>query len=415
MGRVSRKRKRNKKRAIDDDVKELLEFMKYNGWVNFSRLRVKNYPMTGRGLYSVKPIKEDQEIIQIPVNLLLSLNAIENDVCFIQNVKAYVKEDKNLNFQCLLSLYICYLIHINDSFWKSYIRTLPVSFSNPYFCNKAELVCLDVNILAKIKKQNEKIMSSFTTFSKLDYLQLDLFKWAFFVTNTRGSFMPTDHLIQTGYFADKLTDAPSIVLAPLLDSFNHSDRAKSFIKVTKSSYSLINSMDNTKYEQIFINYGAHNNEKLLLDYGFFIKDNQDDFIEVTITDIITLFRVDPELRAIRIPKPTFNFIKEHNLDDLMFFDKTEGMSHNLVAVLMLIYTEKNIKNFNLIAFGNFVDIQLVKNIGNKLLKLKISEFTNCTNQLSNTINSSCAGQMCASFYKECVQYLNNCLEVLENL
>lgn len=419
MGRAARRRKRKKFLTYqhpnrDQATIDLFKFLKQNNWENSTNLQVINFVDSGRGIVSKSYIKPDETIIRVPIPLLLTVNSIQQDTVFVNLFKKYVVKDSKISFQSLLAAYLCYLKCENNLFWKPYIDTLPTTLSHPIFCSKAELFCLDETLLTQISRQHSLIKADFSNIATLPQLNEDIFKWAYFIVNSRSVFADLN-LDEKTILTEYLTDIPKLALAPLLDLFNHSDLVNTSIILEANQYSLKNNISFSKNEQIFINYGCHNNLKLMCEYGFYIKNNSNDFITITIQDFLKLIKVDPQLRGTLIPRPKFIFIKEHNLEDSMFFDISEGISHNLGIMLMLVFQEKTTINLANLIYGNDLNIETVRDLAIKLANMKKEEFLECANVLRKQTDLTVSANVCVNYYEESARYLSECITTLERL
>ena len=77
-----------------------------------------------------------------------------------------------------------------------------------------------------------------------------------------------------------------LALAPYLDLLNHSFDAvmEAGVDIHKSTsgYQIVTKTKIKKFGQAFINYGPHDNTKLLLEYGFFLPNNPHEGFNLTV-------------------------------------------------------------------------------------------------------------------------------------
>lgn len=419
MGRIRRLRKSKKRskrcfESVDSDQRyvDLMQFMKQKEWNNELKLRVAEFRDNGRGVYSLKGVKSGEVLIKVPRSSMITLDTLENDAEFPELCAHYFKE-KKCTYQCLLSLFLVF--HDEKQWrspWEAYLKTLPRRYSNPYFCDKKELRYLDEHLLQKMVNQKEIVKKGHDLLNEFE-CECDMsdFQWAYFTVNTRGVYLDPA-LVKKEHFKDMLEDSPTIALVPFLDFFNHSDQAISTATADSTSYTLKTENSFKKYEQIFISYGSHNNLKLLLEYGFIVPNNRHDYIEITVNDINNLIKSDPELRATQIPRPKFQFIKDHNFSDQMFFDDKDGPSHNLQTVLFMVFLEKNVHNLRNVAYGDALKAEEVKPYVKKLLDWKMDEYKKFADGLSTLKNKSPSGDACLQYYQECLRYLQKCTNII---
>lgn len=88
------------------------------------------------------------------------------------------------------------------------------------------------------------------------------------------------------FFQEK--DINSLALAPFLDMFNHSNDAdvEVNIDIKNNAYILKTLRSYKKYDQVFIKYGSHSSHKLLLEYGFTLSRNPNDFVKFSYDEIL---------------------------------------------------------------------------------------------------------------------------------
>jgi len=97
------------------------------------------------------------------------------------------------------------------------------------------------------------------------------FTWAWLVVNTRTLFYPgaaagTRH-------EDRMT------LCPLVDYFNHSSRASACrATYSRAGYTVTTTADVAAGDEVFVTYGAHSGDFLLVEYGFVPAENGSDAV-----------------------------------------------------------------------------------------------------------------------------------------
>jgi ATP-binding cassette subfamily B (MDR/TAP) protein 7 len=448
MGRTYRCRQKNKRdtstlQAQSEIHHDLYKFLSAKGWTNENRLTVSSFPNTGRGLYAKHDLKENDLIIRLPLECLMSIFTLEHDDDF----KSLFKEDELkiekpvVSFQELLSFYLMYQKILNEkSQWKAYIDTIPLTYSVPYFCSKSELYFLSETILKKIVEQNNLIKTSYQILCELlqdvvkEQFTLDLFKWAYFVCNSRCVYIDPiglDELTEEPLFKALLNDEATSALPPMLDLLNHSDDARTrcqlsqtneFIKENaekfksgdlKIQYELYTQIARKKFDQIFVNYGAHNNTKLYIEYGFIIRNNQMDYLEITLEDINTFIKSHTELRLMNIPKQKYKFIRDHNLDEQMFIDPNDGINHSFQTVLCILLIPENFFNLTLVAFGGELDFERVKEYAIEIVRQKKVQIEKMSCALQSMENLSESAKVCVDYYEESIKLIDKVLDLYD--
>lgn len=164
-----------------------------------------------------------------------------------------------------------------QSLWKSYLDILPKSYTCPV-CLEPEVVDLLPGLLkAKAEEQRAHVQDLFASsrafFSTLQPLfaesvenvfSYSAFLWAWCTVNTRAVYLRSRR--QECLSAEPDTCA----LAPYLDLLNHSPhvQVKAAFNEKTGCYEIRTASGCRKHQEVFICYGPHDNQRLLLEYGF---------------------------------------------------------------------------------------------------------------------------------------------------
>lgn len=445
MGRT--KRLRAKRQTVSNPPSpsihhELYKFMSKHHWNNENQLTVSSFPLTGRGLYSKRDLIQHDLIIELPYHRMISYSTLTNDIDFLSifSTDSLESTESLVSFHALLAFYLQYQkIKGETSEWSAYIKTLPETFTMPYFCKKSELYFLPENILMSVVEQNKTIKSSFESLVALlqkdeaEKFFLDTFTWAYFVCNSRSVYINAiliEPLVDSQDLKKLLNDSPNMALAPLLDLINHSNEAVTKSQLTHTQgfiaknvdqikngkvnlcYQLYTAKAIKKFDQIFINYGTFSNTKLILEYGFIITENQKDFLDISLDEINTYVKAHPILQTLLIPKHKYKFIRDHDLDQHMFIDTNDGLSHNLQAVLSILLLPQNIYNLTNVAFGDEINFEDVKDYAIEILKAKQLSFTVLSNELALQPDLSSSAKICLAYLKESIKLVIEVIELI---
>lgn len=445
MGRTKRERK-NRQKAFDPVEpsihNDLFKFLSVHGWKNSKILSVRSFIYTGRGLCAKQNLSEHETIIELPIRAMICYNTLENDKDFLMLFDGLEISTAHITFQSLLALYLQHQkLKDESSEWIVYIRTLPDDFTTPYFCQKTELYLLPENILLRVVEQNDIIKREFQELSKLLKVEerqnftLEDFKWAYFVCNSRSVYIngsTLEPLVDQLVFKKLLSDAPNMALAPLLDLFNHSEKAVTKCQLSHSggfisqnsekikrgevhlSYQLQTAKAVKKFDQVFINYGSFNNTKLLLEYGFVLPNNQIDFLEFSLDDINNYIKQHSVLRTLQIPKHKYKFIRDHDLDQQMFIDGNDGVNHSFQAVIAILLVPQNIYNLTQVAFGDEINFNDIRQHVTDILKRKKFDFQKLSDGLEKQSDLSKSGRACLEYFYESMKLLDKVLKSVEN-
>lgn len=427
MGRTKRRRSQKfvKVNACENqnNSNELLPLQKYLGtnfrWKNESKLICRYFDETERGICS-KQRQKSNILIQLPIKSLITFKTILEDIAFIDSFKNNVSNEK-IKFQMLLAIYLLYNRNLDSSIYKPYLNSLPKTVSHPYFCERRELYFLPFPILQEIVEIKKTIKTFFDMYEHLfgSNVCLQDLEWAYFIVQTRSVFVPEQKY--TSAELELLVDEPQFGLAPFLDMFNHSSTAKNKLEILDNKYTLFSENNFKKYEEIFISYGILNNSKLMINYGFFSSQNDDDYFEIYLRDVEELLQDNKHLHKIQFPhinNSKFKFIRSHNLDTSLYFDHKEGISYNLSIILFLIFrAPSDFANvLSQIAYGsNCTEITAsTKNEAKLLLDLKIKEYKQYEHNLKNFKNISLNAKNMLSYLHYCICYLEKCSNKIEN-
>lgn len=414
MGRTNRNRKRKKVDLETQSTNGRLESMNSDeiyinlarslyrtGWLNETNLKVGEFPVTGRGVYSIRNFRKDDLLISLPIESLISIVSISDDMKFRYLLsRIFGSAKKQVSSQGLLALYLLYMKHTMQR--PEYLTTLPTSFSVPYFCTAAEVNAMLPSIRDKVHDQREIIDADFNCFQTnsdamrcaccnriyfCDIFNKAEFEWAFFAVNSRSVYFNLEkiavkHLEAVRTLQKLLKDEPTLALAPFLDLLNHSCSAGTglYVKNTNNGplYQLYTTVPFSKYEQVFISYGALDNTKLLTEYGFVVPTNKHDFVELHRRDIDSYLKMVPY--RIKV------LISNESIDQNLFITRANGFSHNIRLLIYILCTASNAttaadENYvKKIIYGDINDINLITNdmrqMATNLIAAKVKELRN---------------------------------------
>lgn len=393
MGRTKRKRNRNKRSTTDKSLDNehaiisLLKWMKSQHWKNQNCLRLREFEITGRGVFSTKNFAPGDSLIQVPYKLLITFNTIhESALLDVLNEKAKLKIQDFLILFLILERIKGY-----DSKWHAYIESLPQEPPwLPLKLSERDVEVLNEDIRDAIRRSRCNAEESWKRLRKSInpsgyercVLDVNSFTWAFTMVNTRAVYVDPQIIHDLSEIPDRdlrrfLSDEPCMALCPFLDMFNHSSDAKTAAELKSAGdngwfYELRTLSGYKKYEQIFISYGSHDNLKLLCEYGFFIPwGNRLDSIKFDTNEVLNVLEKQISSRQMR-------FLLERKLNNDLYF-AFEGISFNLKAFLyFLLQTDINIwttcvfnENYSKEALDNF-QMFVTKLLQNKLQNVQNS-------------------------------------------
>ncbi|XP_076159735.1 SET domain-containing protein 4 isoform X1 [Alosa pseudoharengus] len=341
-GRRARKKKKKKTKSLtlchEPRFVELRRWLKERGFR--SKLLIPaHFGDTGRGLMVTSPIKANEMLISLPEQCLLTTSTVLGSY-----LGEYIKRWKP-PVSPLLAL-CAFLIaerHAGSlSKWKPYIDVLPQTYTCPAYFSDDVINLLPPGLRVKARDQRERVWelhsSSAAFFASLQPLlrepavtlfSHDALCWAWCSVNTRTVYMRHPQ-------SPHLSTEPDVyALAPYLDLLNHCPQVQvgqvtAGFSQANRCYEIRSVQGCSKFHQAFICYGPHDNQRLLLDYGFVAPGNPHAVVYVDL-GILKLCLND---RDKQLPQKLL-FLKEHDfLMNLTFgFD---GPSWRLMTALRLL-------------------------------------------------------------------------------
>ncbi|XP_034537584.1 SET domain-containing protein 4 [Notolabrus celidotus] len=311
----------------------LMKFLHKQGFTS-TLLQPALFTGTGRGLQALKTIKADQLIISLPESCLLTTATVLNSY-----LGHYIKSWKP-RLSPLLALcvfLVCERHRGESSDWFPYINVLPTSYTCPTYFTDDVMAVLPASIRRKALDQREAVREihslNLEFFKSLqpvlslpaeEVLTYEALRWAWCSVNTRSVFMshPSNNF---------LSGQDVYALAPFLDLLNHRPDVQvkaSFNDLTRC-YDIRSVSGTLCYQQAFINYGSHDNQRLMLEYGFVASENPHSVVYVD-TDLLCKV-----LKGDRSLDQKIKFLRDNNfLHNLTV--SSEGPSWRLMTALRLL-------------------------------------------------------------------------------
>ncbi|KAI8889321.1 SET domain-containing protein [Backusella circina FSU 941] len=230
-------------------------------------MTLANFSNTGRGMMATDDIEAGEVIISVPKSFLITNESV---------TKLYGPTP--LSAPQLLSLHLVLLSKDGQSSWKPYIDLLPMHFDTmPVKYPQLLLDHLPYSLRDDVIQQKENIHTDYLSSLKflkksnnaIQDMTFEEYEWAWLCVNTRCIHMTT-----------KRDKTGSIALAPMLDFLNHTTEAKieSGFNIRTQSFEIKTLTPYKKGEQVFINYGPHDNAAILKEYGFVLSENTYNFV-----------------------------------------------------------------------------------------------------------------------------------------
>lgn len=423
MGRTSRIRNRlvrivhSRPLRIDShsEFVELCKWMSANGWNAVSKNCLVTKPAlfnsTGRGLMAMSNIAPNHLLVQIPQSLLITKEKVLAEIPDLLQFSMTTAEC--LTFFILNSKF--------NGLYSSYISTLPKSFSVGGLCKSQEIAVLPSFLQEKIMcnqnfvlKKYEKI---FAIWRKIygSTLSLELFQWAWFCVNTRAVFYQDSK--QHSHGLNKVDGMENnMALAPYLDMFNHDAEVvveAGFNKTTKC-YEIRSDRHIKKYQQVFINYGPHDNMKLFLEYGFLATKNLHKAVEFDIDVLFDLVLGCPSKPCCLQTKQIALLRQLSKMGNL--FCSQEGFSWNAqIALTMISFNDTQLSKKFCSPLEIIPDEKQINVLGRKLVNyliVKLRESLNQAHQIPPDYSSS-SFNVAKLLMEDMINILVDCILVTE--
>ncbi|NWI59208.1 SETD4 protein, partial [Calyptomena viridis] len=341
-GRTGRKRRRKHVHFTGGvNCSHKLEYILLKKWLKDrgfgdNNLRPAEFRETGRGLMATKALQAGDVIISLPEKCLLTTSTVLSSSLgrYIRNWKPPVSP-----LMALCTFLMAEKHAGQESPWKPYLDVLPKTYSCPVCWEQDVVTLLPEPLRKKAQEQRTMIQELYTSskafFSSLQPLfaedtatifDYSALQWAWCTINTRTIYMKHPR-------RECFSLEPDVyALAPYLDLLNHSPnvQVKAAFDEQTRSYEIQTNSQCRKYGEVFICYGPHDNQQLLLEYGFVAMENPHSSVHVPSDTLLKYF---PPLDKQR--KAKLSILKDHDfLENLTF--GWDGPSWRLLTALKLL-------------------------------------------------------------------------------
>ncbi|KAM4795055.1 SET domain-containing protein 4 [Rhinophrynus dorsalis] len=343
-GRTGRRRKKKEvngsvSRAVNQSHEyeyiQLRRWLKERGFQD-SHLKTAEFADTGRGLMAIRHLQPGELIISLPEKCLIT-----TEIVLQSYLGKYIRGwTPPISPLLALSTFLITEKHAGDrSQWKPYLDVLPGTYSCPVYWEPEVVNLLPEPVKQKALEQqmevHELYKSSLPFFNSLQplfneradsVLTYGALRWAWCTVNTRTVYKKHAQ-------RDCLsTQSDVYALAPYLDLLNHSPRVKVEAAFNEKSrcYEIKTNGRCRKYDQVFICYGPHDNQRLLLEYGFVADKNPHKTVYVT-KEVILQYVPCKDKQTLK----KWSILRENGfLENLTF--GSDGPSWKLLTALKLL-------------------------------------------------------------------------------
>lgn len=236
------------------------------------KLQIKDDPTSGRGLFAMRSISKDEVVLEVPRSHIVFPLSSQDASGF--NVALLTPRQR-----LIASFWRLYQNH-DTLKWGTYLSSLPKEFSLPLIsqkCDESENY-LPSEVQEMIRQQQATFRRDFKLISRVldPSFRSDKtgFKYAWCCVNTRSVSIPSPNK----------GGEHTVGLVPFFDMLNHSSDARTILEFDGDWFRVRAHRKYDAGEQVFINYGAHDNSALWVEYGFTLS--QTPFDSVLMDDVI---------------------------------------------------------------------------------------------------------------------------------
>ena len=264
-------------------------------WLKIKDDNLQMFEKGSRGLFSTKDINKGDIIMQIPLKYLIELSTIEKSIKSMKSMKS-IKCDFN-NTNSTIASYILLESLNKKSKWKKYLDTFPQDLSEYiHFYKKDKMRLLqESSIMCKDSLNIKDVIEEITNEGIIFYESLKdkniLPKEYSDINNFIKLFMKFRIYVDSRTFQYKKYNNDESALVPYADLLNHSNKSNTYwyFDDIKKSFIVQAIEDIPKNCEIFDSYGNKSNIRLVIFYGFSIKNNPYSQLVFTYKDnLITL-------------------------------------------------------------------------------------------------------------------------------
>jgi protein-histidine N-methyltransferase len=250
----------------DQKLDALLRWLE-NGGARFPKLHVVRQENGERSVLALADIAKGEAVLQVPRSHLLTLEvARSSDIGRL--LQSHVNPD---NEELYLASFLLQEKHRPDSFWKSYLDTLPEAFPHvPLFFSDSERALLKGSfLLTLLEFQGYTLRQDHALLCQkvpgYERFSAEEFIWARLSVSSRN-------------FGLKVGGLQGRALVPLADMLNHRRPPDVLWDTSADGQFFVMTAQNTVATglEIHDSYGAKSNDLLLLHFGFVADNNEQD-------------------------------------------------------------------------------------------------------------------------------------------
>ncbi|CAG8681342.1 12167_t:CDS:2, partial [Acaulospora morrowiae] len=259
------------------------EWLENGGAKGLSSLQLEDFLDTGRGVKTLRSLKSNDLILTIPGSFLWTVDAAIDDP-ILGPVISSVKPP--LSTEDILAVFLLFVKSQDIGYEgrKAHTELLPKNYTTSVFFDDEEIeICSGSSLYLLTQQLKQQIQSDYLQLlNNLFSKHLDLFPLNKF---TKNDYMWALCTIWSRAMDFQLPDKQFRCIAPFADMFNHSLNVQlcHIYDPQSGNLQVLAGKDYSSGEQVFINYGAVPNNRLLRLYGFVLPDNPHDSYDLVLT------------------------------------------------------------------------------------------------------------------------------------
>ncbi|CAH0019210.1 unnamed protein product [Clonostachys rhizophaga] len=257
-----------------DPIDHLLTWADVKGIV-LNGIRPRVLPGRGIGILATRDLKANETILTVPSNALRTLD---------NTSKSITEALQGATVHAILATALCLDFHDTpDDFaiWKAVFPSLQDIITSMPLCWPQDLVALlPPKAQTLLSKQSAKFDKDWSVVSSAAAslpasMTRPQFLYAWLLVNTRTFYHTTPAT------KAKLPKEDHMVLQPVADLFNHSPDGCS-VAFGHKGFQITTTHAHKAGDELFIRYGSHSNDFLLVEYGFTIPSPENPFDETAL-------------------------------------------------------------------------------------------------------------------------------------
>ncbi|KAK4182395.1 putative histone-lysine N-methyltransferase [Podospora australis] len=258
-------------------------WLKLSAAVGLDDLELADFPVTGRGVRTLRRFKEGERILTIPCGNLWTVEHAYADPLLGPALRS---ARPPLSVEDTLATYILFIRSRESGYegLRSHVAAFPTSYSSSIFFAKEELeVCAGTSLYTITKQLDRsieddyralvvRVLGQYRDLFPLDKFTIEDYKWALCTVWSRAMdfVLPNGNSIR--------------LLAPFADMLNHSSEVKPchVYDASSGNLSVLAGKDYEAGDQVFICYGPISNSRFLRLYGFVVPGNPNDSYDLVL-------------------------------------------------------------------------------------------------------------------------------------